>query len=178
MKYVALLRGINVGGNKRIEMERLKEMMESLGFTDVVTILNSGNVVFASSETSDEALRNIIEEGIMKMFGFAVQTIIRSETDIKRLLKSDPFKGILVTKETRLYVTFLNHPVLHSLSLPYRSPDGLLQVLAVTDSEIISVVTVNEKFNTTDAMKEFDKKFGKDVTMRNWNTIEKIAAKF
>jgi len=87
MKYVALLRGINVGGKTRVEMPRLKQTFEDLGFTDVKTYINSGNVIFASKGKPSASK---IETAIEKEFGFAVPVVLRSMQQIKALLDSFP----------------------------------------------------------------------------------------
>jgi uncharacterized protein (DUF1697 family) len=89
MIYVALLRGINVGGNARVEMIRLKNVFESLGFLQVTTYINSGNVIFSSTIKGD-TLDTLIEEAIEKEFQFHVPVVIRSQENIKKLTKTIP----------------------------------------------------------------------------------------
>ena len=89
MKYIALLRGINVGGHHMVEMKRLKALMESMGYCNVRTYLNSGNVLF---ETNDD--RRQIQEAVPKAleveFGFEIATLIKSEEDMKRIASVIP----------------------------------------------------------------------------------------
>ena len=95
MNYVALLRGINVGGNRKVPMADLKDCFEKLGHTEVKTYINSGNVIF-TSETSDiQKLREALENEIEKTFGFFVdvlvidaKTFIQTEKAIQRGLIS------------------------------------------------------------------------------------------
>jgi len=91
MKYLTLLRGINVGGNRKVEMPRLKACFEDLGFTDVVTYINSGNVIF-SSEKAEAGLARQIELAIERKFGFFVPTITRSYTEVERVVKQVPIE--------------------------------------------------------------------------------------
>ncbi len=87
MKYVALLRGINVGGNNRIEMERLQKMFVKVGFSDVKTYLNTGNVIFsASSEPSSKTLSEAIEAA----FGIDVPVLVLEANTICRIAESIP----------------------------------------------------------------------------------------
>ncbi len=179
MKYVALLRGINVGGNKKVPMADLKKMLETMGYTNVKTLLNSGNALFdatsLSGATPDKCtLRDSIEKEIEKTFGFGAHTIIRSIDEIKKLIENDPFKGITVTPATRLYVTFLTDKPKSTLKIPYESDDKLYRILTVDDAHICSVLTVADTKNTTDAMKILEKEYGKNLTTRNWNTVEKM----
>jgi len=89
MKYIALLRGINVGGNRKVEMKRLKSLFESLGYTNVTTYLNSGNVIF-ESDTKQETLQNEIPKTLKKKFGFEIQTLIKSEKEVKKIADAIP----------------------------------------------------------------------------------------
>jgi uncharacterized protein (DUF1697 family) len=152
IKYVVFLRGINVGG-KMLSMEKLRLMLEKMGYTDVKTLLNSGNVILESNEKKD-VLASRIEKEIEKVFGLSVDVLIRSMGEIQKLVTDNPFKDIVMTPGTRLYVTFLS-----------RSPWIRTSVLTLSDNN-----------KTTDMMKDLEKEFGKKITTRNWNTVVKIAA--
>lgn len=89
-KYIALLRGINVGGKNKVSMPELKEVFEQNGFNEVLTYINSGNVIF-SSETSDEiALKEICETSIFEKFQFNIKVGIISADDLKEALGNAP----------------------------------------------------------------------------------------
>jgi uncharacterized protein (DUF1697 family) len=88
-RYVALLRGINVGGNTKIEMPRLKAAFEKLGAKDVLTYINSGNVIFSDSRARKQ-LEPVIEAGITKEFGFNVRVVVRDSANIAKLCKEIP----------------------------------------------------------------------------------------
>jgi len=166
-KYVAFLRGINVGGNKKVPMSELKKVFESLGFTDVKTLLNSGNVVFESGKGDAETLEKELE----KKFGFQINLILRTFEELKKLADSNPFKGISLSPDTRFYVTFLYEKIKNS----FISPDKNLKILKASSSEICFVLSIKPGFGTTEAMGILEKEFGKKVTTRNWNTVVKIA---
>ncbi|VVB77867.1 Uncharacterised protein [uncultured archaeon] len=89
MKYIALLRGINVGGNKKVDMKTLKNTFESLGFTDVSTYINSGNIIFNPSKKLDK-LNEIIEKSLQKEFGFEIKVLIKTENEMKVIAKAIP----------------------------------------------------------------------------------------
>lgn len=91
MKYLALLRGINVGGNRKVEMAKLKQCLEGLGLTGVETYINSGNVIFDSDKTEAQ-LAKLIEQTIEKKFGFYVPTIIRGVNSIKQTVEKVPIE--------------------------------------------------------------------------------------
>lgn len=173
MRYVVLLRGINVGG-KTVKMETLKMILEEMGFSHVKTLLNSGNVILETKQTSLEHLRQSIEEKLEQTFGFTIHVIIRTMDDIQKLVKADPFKGIVVDKDTRLYVTFVSDSTSSTLQIPYESDEKDVQILKMLDQVVCSVITLSTQKNTTDLMRIIEKEFGKNVTTRNWNTVLKI----
>ena len=90
MVYVALLRGINVGGNNKIEMKRLKQVFEEAGMEQVVTYINSGNIVFVDRSRSAQALSVLLEEAIAAVFGLRIRVLIRSLEDFEGLLRELP----------------------------------------------------------------------------------------
>jgi len=108
IKYVAFLRGINVGGHKAIKMEKLKKAFETLGLENVKTLLASGNVLFEAPSASASTLTKKIENKLEAAFGHEIGVLIRKIEELQRLAEVDPFAGIKVTPQTRLYVTFLS----------------------------------------------------------------------
>lgn len=168
-KYVALFRGINVGGHKKAPMAELRKVLESIGYESVTTILNSGNVVFEAKKSPEKDLVKAIESAFQKKFGFESKTMIRSMSEIEALIELNPFKNVEVNEDVRLYVTFLREK-----PLPYKSSQGDFEILHKTERELFSVLTVKSA-RSVDSMAFLEKQFGKDITTRNWNTIEKIA---
>ena len=173
-KFVAFLRGINVGGNKLIKMDDLKKCFAALGFKNVKTILASGNVLFESTDDDEVVLGKKIEKKLEDVLGHKVGVQIRSIDEIQKLAGRAPFKKIKVTPETRLYITFLPEKPNSKLKIPYTSPQKDFKILEVTDREICSVVDLNLGRGTVEAMGILDKEFGKNITTRNWNTVGKI----
>jgi uncharacterized protein (DUF1697 family) len=173
-KFVALLRGINVGGNNLIKMDDLKKCFAALGLKNVKTILASGNVLFESSDDDEDALAKKIQKKLEDVLGHKVGIQIRSIDEIQKLADRNPFKKIKVTPETRLYITFLPEKPNSKLKIPYTSPEKDFRILDVTNREICSVVDLNLGRGTVEAMGILDKEFGKNITTRNWNTIGKI----
>ena len=170
----AFLRGINVGGAKVVSMAALKKAFEKMGCRDVRTVLASGNVAFTPREGALSAKH--IETHLAKALGFEVSVMVRSQAQLLRLLKSDPFKGVRVTRETRLYVSFLGAKPRRKPRLPYKAPDFPFTILKVTDGEVLSVVELSAKGGTLDAMAILEEEFGKGLTTRNWNTLAKLCA--
>jgi uncharacterized protein (DUF1697 family) len=167
--YILFLRGINVGGNKKVPMADLKKLLLSLGFRNVKTYLASGNASFEAEKKPTVAE---IERQIEKTFGFSVDTVIRTLADLQKIRRSDPFADIDVTKQIRFYVTFLADKPASSLAIPYMSPDKSFWIPA-TKTEIYSVLDLAIA-TTPEAMNILEKSYGKKITTRNWNTILKI----
>ncbi len=90
MRYVALLRGINVGGNNTVSMAELRVCFEQLGFTDVSTYINSGNVFFTTTETDEPDMISQIEHGVQNTFGFLVRTTVISAIELQKALAAAP----------------------------------------------------------------------------------------
>ena len=89
MKYIALLRGVNVGKRRRVEMKKLKTLFESLGYENVSTYLNSGNVIFNSSKIKEEISEEIVS-CLNKNFGFEIHTLVKTEKQIKEIANAIP----------------------------------------------------------------------------------------
>ncbi len=173
-KFVALLRGINVGGNKIVKMDDLKKWFAALGFKSLKTILNSGNVLFESADDDEDVLAKKIAKKLQDELGHKVGVQVRSIEEIQKLADRDPFKKIKVTPETRLYITFLPEKPKSKLKIPYTSPEKDFRILEVTSREICSVVDLNLGRGTVEAMSILEKEFGKNITTRNWNTVGRI----
>lgn len=172
-QYVALLRGINVGGHHKVPMAELKSMMHNLGFEDVKTLLNSGNVVFTVEHGTEASLEKTLSASLQSTFGFAVPSLVRNAETIQSIVTADPFKDVPVTKDIRLYVTFLNNTP-GSANIPWESDDGSFRITGIQDNAVFSVLDLS-KSKTVAAMKILEQSYGKDITTRNWNTVVKIA---
>jgi uncharacterized protein (DUF1697 family) len=172
-QYVAFLRGINLG-KRTIKMEELRKSFESLGFTQVKTVLASGNVLFESVEKDPYKLAGMIEEKLQDRFGFAVGTIVWPIEKIKQLIDANPFKNIRITPDMRLYVTFLTGEPEGKIKIPYASAEGDFKILTIINNAVCSVLTISPTRKTVDLMAILEKEYGKKVTTRNWNTIQKL----
>lgn len=173
MRYVALLRGINVGGNTMIKMAELKACFESLGLKNVVSYVNSGNLAFDSASTSEQKLVAKLEKAIDKDFGKAVPVMVREQKEISRIMKANPFEG-----------EFESHKEMHVLFLkelmPKEKETQLMQ--AAPDKERFAVIGreiyCHLPMGVADSLlgKSFiEKKLKLPVTGRNWRTVEKLA---
>jgi uncharacterized protein (DUF1697 family) len=106
--YISMLRGINVGGHKQIKMDRLRELFEALGFAQVKTYIQSGNVVFKAGKVSATTLSKKIEERILRDFGFSVSVISRTEDEIANTIKNNPFLNQPGIDPEKLHIAFLS----------------------------------------------------------------------
>jgi uncharacterized protein (DUF1697 family) len=175
-KYVAFLRGINVGGHHKVPMADLRKELEKFDLENVVTLLNSGNVIFNSIADNPKSIENMISRNLEKAFGFPIPTIIRNSRTIYQLVDDSPFKDVRITKDIRLYVSFLRKSTQTDLELPWASSDNSFKIIEKRDNAILSVLDLSVS-KTPHAMKVVEKYFGTDITTRNWKTIERIANK-
>jgi uncharacterized protein (DUF1697 family) len=162
-------------------MAALRGAFQSMGFENVRTIQASGNVLFdacdaavrAGGEPEIESLAARIGDGLEQTFGYRIGVTVRRLADLELLVASDPFQRVPVDPETRLYVTFLSRPVKNGTEI--RPKNGSIHVVQVTEGEVLTAITLSPGSGTTELMAWLEKQLGKDVTMRNWNTVLKIA---
>lgn len=175
-RYVTFLRGINVGGHHKLPMADLRLVMEKMGFSSIVTLLNSGNVIFEAVGMNTNDLERKISEKLEKTFEFPVPTIVRKAEMISQMYADQPFSGIEVHKDIRLYVSFLKEAAQSDLKLPWASPDNSYQILELRDKTVLSMLDLSLT-GTPQTMESLEKIYGSDMTTRNWNTIERIVSK-
>lgn len=163
--YVALLRGINVGGNRRIKMEALKEMFYELDAKDVRTYIQSGNVVFLHSEIDSDQLADKISKRIKKYFGLEVPILIKTQRQWKQIVLNNPYP-----KQTiHLHVTFLSELVNHTFDEELFLPDEFS-----LQGDIVYLVCPKGYSNTKLNNTFFEKKLKVVATTRNWKSINEI----
>lgn len=90
-KYAAFLRGINVGGNKRVEMKKLKALFEELGYANVLTYINSGNIIFESQDKR-ENIFDKIRVNLRKTFGFDISVLVKTKQEMQEIMKAIPLE--------------------------------------------------------------------------------------
>jgi len=176
VKYVAFLRGINVGGHHKVAMADLKKELQSLGFKNIETLLNSGNIIFEAKNTIAELLEETLASHLEKTFGFTIPTIIRTADVILKITEQNPFKNIELTKDLRFYASFLKNDTNATLQLPWSNENNSYKILSLQNKTILSVLDVSIT-KTPKAMEALEKSYGKGITTRNWNTILKIEKK-
>ena len=153
------------------KMPALKAAFEAAGFTDVKTVLGSGNVVFDARSSSEQLLQQKAEAAMQDRLGKAFMTIVRSIEQLRKVLATDPYKPFNVSPKAKRIVTFLRGRPTAKIKLPVEL-DGA-RILALIDGEIFSAYLPNPKGPVF--MTLIDKTFGKDVTTRTWDTVAKVA---
>jgi len=174
--YVAFLRGINVGGHHKVPMAALRTEMERMGFEKIITLLNSGNVIFTGTPKEENRLESDIALHLKKVFGFAIPVRVRNAGEILALTAANPFEGIEVTRDLRLYISFLKEVPENKLTLPWVSEDKSFRIVDIRGKEVCSVLDVSVT-KTPKGMEMLEQFFGGDITTRNWKTINRIAGK-
>lgn len=106
-KYIALLRGINVGGYKKIMMTDLKILFQKLGFSEVASYIQSGNIIFICNEMNILKLERQIEQAIEKAFGFQVPVIVLTQSKLQKIVSENPFKAFNEDDTSKIYYVFL-----------------------------------------------------------------------
>jgi len=170
MIYIALLRGINVGGHI-VKMERLRELFMELGFTHVRTYIQSGNVFFEATDTDRETLTQMIEQHLLLALGFEVPVFLRTIPELEQIIASDPFKHLNVTSDMRLCVVFTVEMIPNTLALPLRSPKNDMEIIHTTDHEAFIVWYL---INGRPPASQGFKVLGDRATTRFFHTLAKI----
>lgn len=174
MRYIAFLRGINVGGKNIIKMDSLKKSFESIGFKNVKTFIQSGNVLFDSNANNLNTLTMKIEKSLLKEYGSDIKVMLRTFDEVVNLVKKNPFEGIKPGKKIKLYVCFLSgKPKLH-LMYPLVSEKDAVEVIRIEkcDAFIISRELKSGRFGFPNNF--IEKEMEIFSTARNWNTVCKI----
>ncbi len=173
---ISILRGINVSGHRLIKMADLKVLYEKLGYKEVVTFIQSGNVIFKSDKkASDLAHAEAIEKTINKKYGFDVPVITRSIEEWGKTLKGNPFLKQKDVDLERLYVTFLSEKPEPTLVKSIRTLDYSPEEFAVVGKEVYLYCPVgygNSKLSNG----FFESKLKVIATTRNWKSINKLYA--
>lgn len=168
-RYVAFLRGVSPMNAK---MPELKSCFEAEGFSDVRTLLSSGNVVFTARSSSLAALERRAEKAMQSRLDRSFATIVRSTEYLQGLIGSDPFAEFRLPSTAKRVVTFLRSPSEPKLRLPIEQ-DGA-SILAFTGSEVLAAYVPGPKGPVF--MSLLERTFGKNITTRTLDTVRKCAS--
>lgn len=168
-RYVALLRGINVGGNNMIPMPELRSLCSEIGWTDVATYINSGNVIFSSTAKSAN-LENAIERSITDRFGHTISVIVRSAAQWPAYIEGNPFaKATAAEPKAVMLALSKSPPKADALTfLRERAVNGE-KLERVGDAIWIHYARGVAKSKLAPAL--FDRFVGSPVTTRNWRSV-------
>ena len=167
-RYVAFLRGVSP---MNARMPELKRAFESAGFTEVRTVLSSGNVVFDSRKSAVATLERKAEKAMDAELGKSFLTIVRSTEYLQALLDADPFEEFDLSADAKRIVTFLREPAAKRMALPPEK-DGA-RILKVAGSEVLAKYVPSPKGPAF--MTLLERTFGKDITTRTVDTVRKCA---
>ena len=174
MRYVALLRGINVGGNTMIKMADLKAVFEQLGFENVVSYINSGNLAFENRKSDEEKLVSKLEAAIVARFDKAVEVMIREQTDIVRIIENNPFAGEYESHK-QMHVLFLKEPLMPEKAEILKDTDFGDERLSIDGREIYFYLPHGVADSLFTKKAPLDKRLRVAYTARNWRTVEKLS---
>lgn len=167
-RYAAFLRGVSPMNAK---MPDLKLSFETAGFTDVKTLLSSGNLVFTARAASEAALQRKAEAAMTKRLGRSFLTIIRPVDELREILTSDPYRSFGLPPGAKRIVTFLRDRPASKLTLP-AEVDGA-RILAIDGRTVFSAYVPSPKGPVF--MTLIEKTFGSELTTRTWDTVTKVA---
>ena len=175
MLYVALLRGINVGGKNKVDMKQLKAVFEDAGMSDVRTYINSGNVIFSSKVRAKAKLVQQIEDGIAKRFGFDVKVLLRDLKDMKALVKAIPTKWTN-DQQMRCDVMFLWKEFDRPSVLKEFKHDPKMEDVRYAGGAVIWRIDRKDVNRSRMFRGIFGTPLYKPMTIRNSNTVRKLLA--
>ncbi|MCI0450343.1 MAG: DUF1697 domain-containing protein [Chlorobi bacterium] len=175
MTYIAFLRGINVSGQKLIKMEGLRKMFGKMGYKNVRTYIQSGNVVFESPKSKNESLAKKIESGLEKSLGYDVTVVIRTKEEIESVIKNFPFSKVKNIESFKTDVAFLATGPDKSAVKELESLSTKDEMFKVTGNNVYSLRSLAKGFQETLLGKNIlEKKLKVRATVRNWNTVNKV----
>jgi uncharacterized protein (DUF1697 family) len=170
-KHIAILRGINVGGKRKILMADLKQLFKDLNFSDVTTYIQSGNVIFSSKKSEDTlSLANKIEKSISKNYDCTVPVIVRTADEIENAILKNPFIKGEETNIERLHLTEKETEKLEKIKTYNYSPD----LFEIIDRDVF-VYCSGKYHNSKLTNNFFENKLKISATTRNWKTVLKLS---
>ena len=178
MRYIALLRAINVGGKNIVKMDALRALFAELGLENVRSYIQSGNVFFdtdGADEADRERLRRRIEGHLLAALGKEVGVYLRTVDEVAALLALDPFRAVEIAPDVRLCVLFTEPGLPDGVDLPLVSAKGDIELVAVTGAELCYVMRIVNG-RPADPTRFFKTTFGGQLmgTTRFFHTTAKI----
>lgn len=172
-EYIAMLRGINVSGQKIIKMDRLRQLFESMAFTNVSTYIQSGNVIFHSDEADPAVLRDRIVHELKIQLTFDIPVIIRTPAELQEAVQDTPYPTVNVDANEQRYVTFLSQAPTEVALAKLQAAQSEVDEYHVKGLTVYLLIRKNygdSKFSNN----FIEKKLGVAATTRNWETVNKL----
>ncbi|MDE1985347.1 MAG: DUF1697 domain-containing protein [Alphaproteobacteria bacterium] len=174
MTYIALLRGINMGGHNKIAMAELRDFVSALGFADVRTVLQSGNIVFRGRPRAPSSFEKLFETETAKRFGIDTRVMVRSAAEWEKIVAGNPFRDETKNDPAHLAVVFLkDKPVRKNLDSLKACITGREYFHAL--GRELYVVYPDGFATSKFTLSVIDRKLETRGTARNWNTVLKLA---
>ena len=171
-KFIALLRGINVGGHRKILMADLKELFVEMNLNNAVTYIQSGNVIFESENSNCSELELIISKAILNTFGYTVPVIVKTLLELESILNDNPFCTGMVDQK-KLHVTFMNTTPLQEDIKNVQNVDFGEDKFLIRKN-VIFIYVEGAYHKTKISNQFFEKKLKVSTTTRNWKTTNKL----
>ncbi|MGD8306699.1 MAG: DUF1697 domain-containing protein [Ignavibacteria bacterium] len=174
-KYVAFLRGVNVSGHRIIKMEDLRKIFSSMGFDAVTTFIQSGNVLFKSNEKDKKKITNKIESQLKKELGYDVTVMLRTNSELKKIINSNPF--LVKGNDTRFkfYITFLQSKPSAEVKARIKQIQSEIQDSKIIGTEIYTAFE-RSKSKHPFSNNQVEKLLKQRATTRNFSVVNKILA--
>lgn len=172
-RYISLLRGINITGYNLVKMPVLIELYKSLGFQNIETYLQSGNVVFNTDMSDIDKISGVIENEIKKKLGLSIRVLIKTGRDFKKIIKNNPFVKKVSDDTKSIYVTLLfEKPGKDLLSAIDEINPGKDEYYIIGDTIYINCPYGYGRTKLNNNV--FEKKLKVTATTRNWNTVNML----
>lgn len=174
--FVGFLRGINVGGHRKIKMADLKNTLSAIGLVNPETYLQSGNIIFESDDLNTESLQRVIEESIRASFGFEVPVLVYSKTDFQSIFLNNPFVNEPKVDRKKLYYILLKSQPEQAVFDRIRSGRNFLEEMRLV-GKVIYMNYVGGYGRSQVGVNFFERKLDQTATARNYNTMRNLNEK-
>ncbi len=175
-RYLVMPRGINVGTRNRVPMAELRSKLADEGYSDVATVLQSGNVIVSTESTRSDRVGGAVQRLLSDEFDVNVPCVVRSANQVRRVLERNPLREV-VSDPSRYLVNFLSQEPDPEMVRALLEEDHSPETIAIEGTEAYVWTPDGVKAMTLSYV-YLEKRFGVTATARNWNTLEKIVAKF
>ncbi len=173
--YISMLRGVNVGRGKRIDMNDLKDLYRSLGFHNTTTYIQSGNIIFQSPELENSILENWIAKGIKEKYAFDLPVLVLTKNELENVITDNPMPE---ADKTNIYVTFLDEnpcikPDIDGIITEINNIKGVSEKIFISSCAVYLYCPFG--YSKTRLSNNFlEKKLNTTATTRNWRTVNKL----